>query len=294
MSSVGSAGGPSTQGVTENQATERAQEQQGLKKLESSQIDQATAQSNDQQRTLLAQQNVAAEFYRQLQMQNGPTGGPNAFDAAPPEVKAAANNISKQVLQVLMGTMQAPGGGDASSAAASAGGGGASEEGAQQQQAGPGGMSANMFGSNPTMEAADQKIQDAAKVAVYRDIVDMLNGMNDKRVAKENIRQAEGTLNAILARAKPGDKVRVPVFEYDEKTGKMSQKGVKEMSYEEAVAARDGLRDKRDSISETDQMTMLMLQQAMDKKSQLETLISNCMKAGYEGGQAAVQALKAS
>ena len=52
--------------------------------------------------------------------------------------------------------------------------------------------------------------------------------------------------------------------------------------------------NKKDSINEMGEMDMLMLQQMMDKKNQLESMISNVMKAGYEGGQAAVQALKAS
>lgn len=53
-------------------------------------------------------------------------------------------------------------------------------------------------------------------------------------------------------------------------------------------------KDKKDSISEMGQMDMQMMQQMMDKKNQLETLISNAMKASYEGGQVAIQALKAS
>jgi len=65
-------------------------------------------------------------------------------------------------------------------------------------------------------------------------------------------------------------------------------------TYEDISNITEKIRDKKDAISEMNEQDMLMLQQMMDKKSQLETLISNCMKAGYEGGQAAVQALKAS
>jgi hypothetical protein len=50
----------------------------------------------------------------------------------------------------------------------------------------------------------------------------------------------------------------------------------------------------KESIGEISQTDMLMLQQMMEKKNQLETMISNVMKAGFEGGQAAIQALKAS
>jgi hypothetical protein len=62
----------------------------------------------------------------------------------------------------------------------------------------------------------------------------------------------------------------------------------------DAESEREKWKDKKDSISEMGQMDMLMLQQMMEKKGQLESMISNIMKAGFEGGQAAIQALKAS
>ena len=62
----------------------------------------------------------------------------------------------------------------------------------------------------------------------------------------------------------------------------------------EIETERGKRRDHKDSISEMSQMDMLMLQQLMEKKGQLESMISNIMKAGFEGGQAAIQALKAS
>jgi len=65
-------------------------------------------------------------------------------------------------------------------------------------------------------------------------------------------------------------------------------------TYEDISNIAEKIRDKKDAISEMNEQDMLMLQQMMDKKSRLEQLISNCMKASYEGGQAAMQALKAS
>lgn len=65
-------------------------------------------------------------------------------------------------------------------------------------------------------------------------------------------------------------------------------------AHAERQAERDGLRDKKDSISEMSETDMLMLQQMMEKKNQLESMISNLVKAGFEGGQAALQTLKAS
>ena len=46
------------------------------------------------------------------------------------------------------------------------------------------------------------------------------------------------------------------------------------------------LKDTKDAIGEMTEQDMLMLQQLMEKKNQLETMISNTMKAGFEGGQA--------
>lgn len=63
--------------------------------------------------------------------------------------------------------------------------------------------------------------------------------------------------------------------------------------YESAIMARDRLSDARDSIAEMNQQDMLQLQQMMEKKSQLEAMISNLLRASYEAGQSAAS-LKAS
>jgi conjugal transfer/entry exclusion protein len=77
-------------------------------------------------------------------------------------------------------------------------------------------------------------------------------------------------------------------------SGGSSSADKKKMSFQVASAEKEKWAGKADSIAEMNDMDMLQLQQMMDKKGQLETMISNVMKAGYEGGQAAVQALKAS
>jgi len=74
----------------------------------------------------------------------------------------------------------------------------------------------------------------------------------------------------------------------------MTTKGNQCMTYEEASASRDKLADQAASIGEMSEMDMLQLQLMMDKKNQLEVMISNVMKAGYESGQAAIDTLKAS
>src|SRR5688572_14804148 len=48
-------------------------------------------------------------------------------------------------------------------------------------------------------------------------------------------------------------------------------------------AVADDMRSERDSLDEMNESDMLRLQQMMDKKSQLESMISNIMKAGFEG-----------
>ncbi len=59
-------------------------------------------------------------------------------------------------------------------------------------------------------------------------------------------------------------------------------------------AEKEGVSAKKDGIGKMNEMDMLLLQQMMEKKNQLEVMISNIMKAGFDGGQAAIQALKAS
>jgi len=54
------------------------------------------------------------------------------------------------------------------------------------------------------------------------------------------------------------------------------------------------LKAKKDKLSEMSQQDMLQLQQAMDKKSQLETMISNTMKASSDSQNSLTQASKGS
>src|SRR5687767_10915462 len=65
-----------------------------------------------------------------------------------------------------------------------------------------------------------------------------------------------------------------------------------ELKLNEINILSNKLKFQKDAISEMNQDDMLMLQQLMEKKSQLEQMISNTMKAANEGGQVAIQALK--
>ena len=67
-----------------------------------------------------------------------------------------------------------------------------------------------------------------------------------------------------------------------------------EMSQADIDRVRAQLADKRDSLSDMSQQDALVLQQLMDQKSQLETMISNVMKAGSDAQAAVVSNLKAS
>jgi hypothetical protein len=59
-------------------------------------------------------------------------------------------------------------------------------------------------------------------------------------------------------------------------------------------AAEGDKSPEKEGVEKMSEADMLTLQRMMEEKGRLETLISNQMKAGFEGGQAALQTLKAS
>ena len=67
-----------------------------------------------------------------------------------------------------------------------------------------------------------------------------------------------------------------------------------EATLKEANTLMDKLKDQKDSISELNEQDMLMLQQLMEKKSQLESMISNVMKAAAEAQNNIAKNLKSS
>jgi hypothetical protein len=278
----------STQSVSNQDALKlKTEELKSQQKLDQTQLDQGTVQQSDQARTLLAQQGAASQMYAELQAQQlGGNGGQNAFDAAPDSVKAAANDISKRVVAQMMASIRSMATGETATSAEA----NAQQDESSDRQAGPGGMSSHAS----VNQQADEQLRNAAKSAVYRDIVEMLNTMNDRRVSKDNIRTAESTITAILARAKPGEKVTIPTYEFDERTGKLTSTGKKEMTQDEAKAEKEKLGSIRETIGDMSAQEQLILQGMMEKKSQFETMLSNVMKSTYEAGQAAVSAIKAS
>ncbi len=67
-----------------------------------------------------------------------------------------------------------------------------------------------------------------------------------------------------------------------------------EVTLKEAKELMDKLKDQKDSLSELNEQDMLQLQQLMEKKGQLEQMISNVMKAVAESQNNLAKNLKAS
>lgn len=67
-----------------------------------------------------------------------------------------------------------------------------------------------------------------------------------------------------------------------------------ELTLKDAKMLVEKIQSQKDAISELNQQDMLMLQQLMDKKSQIESMISNVMKASSETQSNLAKNLKAS
>ena len=67
-----------------------------------------------------------------------------------------------------------------------------------------------------------------------------------------------------------------------------------ETTLSEANKLMNEIRDQKQAISEMNQEDMMQLQRLMEKKSQLEQMISNCMKAASEAQSNIAKNLKAS
>ncbi len=67
-----------------------------------------------------------------------------------------------------------------------------------------------------------------------------------------------------------------------------------ELTLKDAKTLMGKIKSQKDAISELNQQDMLMLQQLMEKKSQLESMISNVMKAASESQSNIAKNLKAS
>lgn len=285
-------GASSTQNESQIAASQQAEVQDNKK------LDQAALQAQQAQQDQQAQQATgqnSAQMYealRQAAMANLPQGPAQEPPKLGPTEAKMAKGVAAMVMQQLFGNLSSMNqntqqGGDAQGGGITQGGGASTNEEAGGQRMG--GMQSNM--SNFQADA-DSQIQKAAQSTIYKDVADMMKGMQGKLQQKQAIGEAVSTYNQLLAKKWEGTK-NMPVYEMDEKTGQMKMVGKKAMTYEEATAERDKWRDTKDSISELNQQDMLMLQQGMDKMHQLESMISNCMKAYADTQNTLAQALKA-
>lgn len=291
MPGVGSA--TDSASATAISSQNRAEDLKNQTKIDQSQLDA----QQQQQFEKMGQQAASQQMYQDIQAQamrlqsNSTAAGPEQLQNVG-EAKMArhvANQVMKQ-LQEAMGMLSMTSNPNAQT-----------QEEQQQPEAmsnssnsSGGGQRMGSMGSNMMSDFDDQannRIQDAAKVAVYKDIADMMNGMNDRLKTKQAIGDSINTYNQLLANKWEGKK-NMPVYDVDS-NGQVKMVGKKAMTYEEAQAERDRLKDNKDSISELGQQDMLMLQQLMEKKNQLESMISNCMKANSDTQNNLAQALKA-
>ncbi|GAB2813668.1 hypothetical protein [Ferruginibacter profundus] len=104
-----------------------------------------------------------------------------------------------------------------------------------------------------SLRQEDERIREAAKTAEYAGIKNMATNMDKNRQQKETQRKTSDST-----------KIKIPIY-----TAEQAKR----------LAA---IQKEKDAISEMGEQDQLQLQQLMEKKSQLETMISNTMKAAGE------------
>src|SRR5689334_11865536 len=121
------------------------------------------------------------------------------------------------------------------------------------------------------------------KMEVAADLEDFLKQNKELELAKDNSvkgktieERMSSVENNIIMRYSSKTPTSPQMTNIEKTTGKLRK------AYEDVSNLSEKLRDKKDALSEMSKEDMIMLQQLMEKKSQLETMISNCMKANYE------------
>ena len=122
----------------------------------------------------------------------------------------------------------------------------------------------------------EERIKKAANTEVYADIKNMMIDMEKNRQKKDSLGKAATQINKTQSRTGDQNKIQVPVYNTDQA---------------KRLAA---IKKEKDAIEEMTQQETLMLQQMMEKKSQLESMISNMMKAQGDTQNAISNNLKAS
>ncbi|MGG9962259.1 hypothetical protein [Ferruginibacter sp. SUN106] len=110
-----------------------------------------------------------------------------------------------------------------------------------------------------------ERIKDAAKTAEYAGIKNMSADMDKSRQQKETPRKATDS-----------SKIKVPIYTAEQ------------------AKRLDAIQKEKDAISEMGEQDQLHLQQLMEKKNQLESMISNTMKAVEDTQNSISNNLKAS
>jgi hypothetical protein len=106
----------------------------------------------------------------------------------------------------------------------------------------------------------EERIKEAAKAAAYGDLKNMTAEMEKSRQRKDSLSKVQSIKNAQRSEA-DNNKIQIPAYNADQA---------------KRLAA---IKKEKDAIDEMSQQDQLMLQQMMEKKRQLETMISNMMKA---------------
>ncbi len=164
--------------------------------------------------------------------------------------------------------------------------------------------------ANANIDALVLLVMMESSKEVYKDIKNMMEQMEENRKRKESIRDAL----QLLAKREAENK-EMPRYEFDSlaklKTKAAAKAGsiqanqqrlntnntnvsIEKVSKTQIIQLKKELTDKRDSLSEMGKEDQLQLQKMMERKNQLESLISNTMKKISDSQSSIIQNLKAS
>jgi len=254
------------QAKQQSSPTEHAQEQ---KRIELNQLDVVQGQQQVEKEKQTGDMLAQSAAFQQMLM----------------EMQAKQLNAQGQNVQVDVGAQMSDGQKQAGNLAAKI---------LMEELAKPGSMkqsietSAGQLGGGNIFDQGDNSesmIATFAQNKVYSDLRDIGQKMSTSNQDKKKIGDIVQMYNTLLAKKWEGTK-KVPQYDVsmDEKTGqvKITYKGTKEMTYDEAVAQKEGANSVRDSIGDFSQLNFFMLQRASSEKDQFESMISNILKSMRE------------
>jgi len=145
-----------------------------------------------------------------------------------------------------------------------------------------------------------------AKRQVNQSMVRFLRTCPRAGTAEQIVEAARATLKPIFPAASPRERTTLAFYMIGKLLGRHDHSQKPSARGDTALKARikwksilEQKREEadpllRESLSEMGEMDILMLQWLMERKAQLERMISDVMKKGHVSGQNAVQALKSS